>query len=172
MNETPMSPLHDKATAQAGEGPVAMKTDSPETGPDAKANHTGCSDGIAPLLDLVCEIQRLAKSGGDPGRLWRLRAQFKAERLRQIEAHLQAIDPPPNLESFGQSQQLLAATTQAFAEAVTRTDLTVPEALFLEKSSASTRHQLRDALLAEKEALAEPKRHRKRRVSERRGQLP
>jgi hypothetical protein len=172
MNATHMSPLHDKATAQAGEGPVVMKTDSPETGPDAKANHTGCSDGIAPLLDLVCEIQRLAKSGEDPGRLWRLRAQFKTERLRQIEAHLQAIDPPPNLESLGQSQQLLAATTQALAEAVTRTDLTVPEALVLEKLSASTRHQLRDALLAEKEALAEPKRHRKRRVSERRGQLP
>ena len=61
---------------------------------------------------------------------------------------------------------------RAFADAVTSTDLTVPEALFLEKWSASSRRQWRDALLAEKEALAEPKRHRKQRVSERRGQLP
>ena len=54
MNATHMSPIQDKATAQAGE--------------DAKANNTGCSGAIERLLNLVGEIQRLAKSGEDPGR--------------------------------------------------------------------------------------------------------
>jgi hypothetical protein len=159
-----ISPLQDKATGQAdGNHNPGLKT-NPLDAPDAKANplSPGSPSAPDPLLNLAREIQRLDQSGDDPGRLWQLRAAFKAERLRRIEAKLLAVGPHPNLETLAPSQQLLVATIRGFEAALTRTDLTVAEALFLEKMTTTARRLLQKALLAEKQAIDGPKRNRKR----------
>jgi hypothetical protein len=102
--------------------------------------------------NLLSEILSLSESGRDPARLRQLRQTLDAHLLQQVNQAL-ALSHKRDPSTVLEFEEIEKARLQAFKLAITRTDLTIPEALFLHKSNTETMAQLRQSLLAQKEAI-------------------
>lgn len=126
-----------------------LTRESTDPSPEEKL---GTKEHPIDLRNLLSEIHSLAESGQDTARLCHLRRTFYTQRLQQINQALALFgwrDPSTVLEC----EEIEEAHLRALELAITRTDLTIPEALFLHKSSTETTEQKRQLLLAQKEAL-------------------
>ena len=99
-------------------------------------------------LGLIQEIIALVESGENPARL----RELLGERHQQIEAQL-ALGPQPDLLRLLEWRATQLDVIQPFQQAIHRTDLTMPELLFLHKMAQRTIDQLRTSLIAEKEMM-------------------
>jgi len=137
---------------------------SPEGPAPTSEEKLRTSEATVDLRNLVSEIRALSESGGDPARLWQLRQTFNAHRLQQINQILTLVDRMDR-SRVPDFEQIQGAHMKAIELATTRTDLTIPEALFLHKSTTEATERERQSLIAEKEAIEaqlEPGKRRRR----------
>jgi len=111
-------------------------------------------------LGLIQEIIALVESGENPARL----RDLLGERHQQIEAQL-ALGPQPDLVRLLEWRATQLDVMQPFQQAIHRTDLTMPELLFLHEIAERTRDQLLKSLTVEKELVEWMRRPGKRRYA-------
>ena len=114
--------------------------------------------------NLLSEILSLSESGRDPARLWQLRQTLDVHLLQQVNKAL-ALSHKRDPSTVLEFDAIEEARLQAFKLAITRTDVTIPEALFPHKSNTETMAQLRQSLLAQEEAIERQLQPGKRRHS-------
>jgi hypothetical protein len=102
------------------------------------------------VRELESEICSLLQSGEDASRLWQLRTKRDSHILRVLNQALAVFraHDQKRLVEFGKIQE---SYLRALKFAITRTDLTVPEMLFLHKMGTEGFEQ--QDLLAHKEAI-------------------
>jgi hypothetical protein len=136
------------------------------TGPSAESTAKDRETELEVYLrHLIGEIFRLARSGQDPARLSKLEREFDDFRLWQVERGLALLERGPDLASLLEWHESAEARKQPYHLALRRTDLTVPELIFLKKLTEQNLEESRQALLAEKESIERerhPGRRRKR----------
>jgi hypothetical protein len=102
---------------------------------------------------LLSEYRRRRQAGEDPARLSEVEEELYKCRLREIEEGLASIARRPGLRTLFELEAGLEDALQPYELATCRTDLTVPELLFLKKLRIQEREEIRQALLAEQEEL-------------------
>jgi hypothetical protein len=120
------------------------------------------------VRDLISNIARLSRSGEDPGRLSDLKRELDDFQLRQIELGLSLFERKSDPAGLREREEAVAAANQPYNLALRRTDLTVPELIFLYKWNEKILEEMRKSLLADKEAIERRRfpwmRRRRRRV--------
>ncbi len=103
------------------------------------------------LRKLESEIRSLLQSDGDPAQLWKLREKWDLHYLRLLN---------PALAQYRRTQESVRGLIEVqesglrtLEVALTRTDLTIPELLLLEKTFTRLLNQKRRSLVAQKKAI-------------------
>jgi hypothetical protein len=138
-------------------------TDKPKiTGSGAKPPETsphGARD-IDPLCALAVEILNLPRSDENMARLRELRVAFDAEQLRQLNGFLETERRQSSLRRI-EAEETLAKIMRPFDEARNRTDLTVPEMLFLAQLQRADTARLMKSAAEEKKQLVQKYKRKK-----------
>lgn len=152
-----------------------MKTDDNSTRSSQEPKATGSSANATEaeprregeqdvLLDLVREFNSLSESGKNEARLRELRRAIDAERLRRIDKALTILEKD-EASRLPELTQICTEFSQALKAETKRTDLTVPEELFLSKLIAQQIREEEKRLLTEKDRIVRnylPAKHRQR----------
>ena len=155
----PPPPEQSLAPQRIDAGSAEMKKEDQDPPPNSAdpSTESAAKDPTTEMMtyeqDLISNIARLSRSGEDPDRLSDLKRELDDFQLRQIELGLRLFERKSNPAGLRECAEAVAAVNQPYNLALSRTDLTVPELIFLHKWNEKILEEIRKSLLADKEAI-------------------
>jgi len=128
-----------------------------EPGAKPKEAEPSCTGEPSAMVDLLREIILLSESGQNESRLRQLILALEGERLRQIDKDLAMLNEH-DLSMRFELKENCAEVIRPLKAALSRTDLTIPEIIFLANFSGRQIRQEQKNLFAEKERIEQKRR--------------